>query len=170
MFELANAGREVRALLHLRQGKVQLVLRRWRQRRRVIEHDLAAIVALPETVGLGARSQQIAEHWPPLNVVVRHDHVNGVFRSPLRHMAVDAGRTRTCARDLRVLHPDAFLVAALADRNLTLDCFGTARDFVRVVAREARHVAALEACRLAQAVRAAGDLELVIAPRRCPGA
>ena len=51
---------EVRALLHLRQGKVQLVLRRRRQRRRVIENDLAAIVTLLETVGLGARRQQIA--------------------------------------------------------------------------------------------------------------
>ena len=59
-------------------------------------------------------------------------------------------------------------MAALAHRNLTLDCFGTARNLVRVVARDARHLAALEACRLAQAVGSAGDLEFVIAAR-CPG-
>ena len=103
-------------------------------------------------------------HWPALNIVVRHDHVNGVFGSPLRHMAVDAGRTRACTSD-RALRRGALLVAAPAHRNMTLNCLGTARNIVRVVAREARHPAALEARRLAQPVGAAGDLELVIAAR-----
>ena len=58
------------------------------------------------------------------------------------------------------------LVATLADRDVTLHGLGTARDVVRVVAREAGHLAALKTRRLAQAVRAAGDLELVVAPRR----
>ena len=62
----------------------------------------------------------------------------------------------------------AVLWQLCADRDVTLDGFGTARDVVRVVAREAGHLAALKARRLAQAVRAAGDLELVVAPR-CPG-
>ncbi len=57
-------------------------------------------------------------------------------------------------------------VATLADRDVTLYGFGTARDIVRVVTRQAGHLAALKARRLAQAVRAAGDLELVVAPRR----
>ncbi len=105
---------------------------------------------------------------PPLDVVVRHDHVNGVFRSPLRHVAVHAGRSRTCTRDLRHSTLMRCLVAALAHRNLARNCFGAALNVVRVVARETRHFAALETCRLAQAVRAAGDLELVIASR-CAG-
>ena len=60
------------------------------------------------------------------------------------------------------------LVTALAHRNLAHNCFGAALNVVRVVARETRHFATLETCRFAQAVRAAGDLELVIASR-CVG-
>ena len=47
LFEPRNAGGEVRALPHLGQCEIQFVLRRRRQRRRVIQNDFAAIVAVP---------------------------------------------------------------------------------------------------------------------------
>jgi hypothetical protein len=100
--------------------------------------------------------------------VIGHHHVNGVFRSPLRHVAVEHVRAAAHCRPAG-RRRDAGVCAALADRDVTLHGLGAARDVVRVVTRDARHLAALKARRLAQAVRAAGDLELVVAPG-APGA
>ena len=56
------------------------------------------------------------------------------------------------------------LVAALTDGHVALHRFCAPRNVVRVVTGEARHVAALEAGRLPQAVRGSRDFELVLRP------
>ena len=161
--EPGNAGCEIRALLHLRHGQIQFVLRCRRQLRADSRGDLAAIVAMREAVSLGTLGQQIARRPLTLNVVVRHHHVNRVFRAPLRHMAVDTGGARSDTLDLRRAAAMRLLMAALTNRHVTLHRCRAARNVVRVVAGDARHLAALKTRRLAQAVCAAGNLELVVA-------
>jgi hypothetical protein len=96
-----------------------------------------------------------------LNEVVRDYHVHSIFSAPLRHMAIEAGRARSRERNLRHATGVRRLVAADAHRHVVLHSLVTARNVVRVVARQTGHLTVSKTCRLPQSVRAAGYLELV---------
>ena len=133
LLELTNTCCQIRSLLNLRHGQIQIVLRCRRQLGRVVQGDLSAIVAMREAVSLGTLGQQIARRPLTLNVVVGHHNVNRVFRAPLRHMAVDARGARGYTLHPRCSTSVRLAVTARTNRHVTRHRRGAARNVVGVV-------------------------------------
>jgi len=161
-FQPRNARRKIGTLLHLRQSEIQLVSRRRRQLGRVIENDFTAVSGAERFVDFIVGFQKIDDRRAWLDEVIRHNDMNRVIGTAFGHVTVQTrgAGSRTLHARHRLLMD--VLVTTLADRYIVLDRLFSTRDIVGIVTRRACHLAALETGRLAQSIRGAGDLELVV--------
>ena len=139
LLETAQAFRQVGLVFHLSDRQIQLVLRRCRQRRRVVERHGAVVKRRVAVVLLAHRFRSTAIR--PTDVMVGHHDVNGV-RGPLSgHVALYALLLLRVA--LRAHEGgQRCAVTLLADLLVMPDSLFAPRRLVRIVARRARQPAA----------------------------
>src|SRR5687768_5752738 len=92
--------------------------------------------------------------------MVGHHRMNRVLRATLRHVAVDASAFASLRRGK--LTPVYIGMATFTDRDVVLCRRPASRNIVRIVTRDARHLALLKTRRLPETVAGAVDLELVV--------
>src|SRR5436309_2986423 len=88
--------------------------------------------------------------------------MNRIIGAALGHVTVQAGGAGSRALDERRRLLMDVVVTALAGRHIVSDRLFSTRNVVRIVTRRACHLAALETGRLAQSIRGASNLELVV--------